>query len=98
MLLYDKLIEGSDWKLTLYDSGVFGTSILSVNVVKDMFLSQYNIGTLGNMLLEPILVSFLYEYAYGKLIRTKYSDFNNTKSSRDSYLYGFLFTLLNSYA
>jgi hypothetical protein len=49
------------------------------------------------MLLEPILVSFLYEYAYGKLIRTGYSDFNRTKTSRDAYMYGFLFSLLNSY-
>jgi len=39
MLLYDKLIEGNNWRLALYDSGVFGTSILSINVIKDMFLS-----------------------------------------------------------
>jgi len=49
------------------------------------------------MLLEPILVSFLYEYAYGKLVRTNYSDFNRTKNPRDAYMYGFLFSLLNSY-
>ena len=49
------------------------------------------------MLLEPLLVSFVYEYVYGKLVRTQYSDFNTTKNSRDAYMYGFLFSLLNVY-
>jgi len=38
MLLYDKLMENGSWNKSLYDSGVFAGSILSVNVIKDAFL------------------------------------------------------------